>query len=461
MRAALSELATVRGEVVTALAVAAIVAIVVDDGAAVALGIVAIVTATVAVLAFSAGTRPRERNERSLEPGVSATDEVERQRILIARARLQELASQLDLQSPPPIETPTSPIDSRPLVSVVVPCFNDERFVSEALDSLRQQSYPNWECVVVDDASTDASWEVIRENTDGDDRFRTFRFESNSGSGAARNRGIHEAEGQLLAFLDADDLLLRESLTDRVEALQRHRDDPSVAGSFSAVRSSPEDVTLSSLPDRRHATQPPFVDFVIANGECPFTLHAPLVEISRIRSMGGFDETMTTGAVDWDLWYRMLRNGHVFVPSRTLGAVYRQKEGGITRGNKAGHTAAGAALIRAAFAPVQPGVIVAPTAFPMPEPLGSYLATLVVADRAVRFAAMALAEGDLGGMHKTLDVLDTGTWPLLERHLDWHSIVGRGAARVLGLRPKDVGEIEDVLTPLIGAVIAATAEATS
>ena len=136
-RAALSELATVRGEVVTALAIAGIVAVVLDDGVAVELGISAIVIATVAVLAFGATTRPSEEGQVASDVGLSPTDEVDRQRILIGKARLQEIASQLGLRSSPRADPAPSAIEAEPLVSVVVPCFNDERFVAEALASLR------------------------------------------------------------------------------------------------------------------------------------------------------------------------------------------------------------------------------------------------------------------------------------------------------------------------------------
>ena len=463
VRVAATELRRLRGEVITALAVAAVVAVVVDETAAVVIGIAAIVVAAAALLVLSSRLRSSSKPSRpGARPGAHSPGEEaegEESPIPIARARLVELASQMALETPP-VETRDVAPGPEPRVSMVVPCFNDARFVAEALQSVIQQTYGNWECLVVDDASTDTSWDVIQETVGGDARFHTMRLDSNSGSGAARNRGLEAATGDYVAFLDADDLLLGESLADRVAAVTRHLDDPLVSGSFCAVRSEPEEVSLSSLPDRRHATQEPFIDFVVAGGECPFTLHAPLVEIGRIRALGGFDESMTTGAVDWDLWYRMLRNGDVFVPSKTLGAIYRQKQGGITRSNKAGHTEASARLIRDAFTTVDPAVMVSPTTFPMPEPLGSYQAKLVVADRAVRFAAMALAEGDPGDMRKTLDVLETGTWPLLDRHLDWDAVVGRGVTRVLGLRPRDVPELADALAPFVFAVRQATAEVT-
>jgi teichuronic acid biosynthesis glycosyltransferase TuaG len=460
LRSAARELRNLRGEVITAAAVAAVAAVLLDETAAKAIGVAAIIMATAAILVLSARLRSSSGTDRGGKPRTEPPTMEERSQLAGARWRLEKLASNLGLESSPADEASRGRVGA-PLVSVVMPCHNDESYVTEALQSVAQQSYQNWECIVVDDASTDSSWNAIGEAVSGEPRFQTLRLDSNKGSGAARNRGLEAASGEYVAFLDADDLLLEESLGDRVSALMEYRDDPSVIGSFCAVRSESESVALSALPARRHATQAPFIDFVTASGECPFTIHAPLVSLDRIRALGGFDESMTTGAVDWDLWYRTLRNGYVFVPSKTLGAVYRQKQGGITRSNKAEHTSAGARLIRAAFTQVDPDVLTAPAPFPMAEPLGTYRAHLVVAERAIRFASMALAEGDVGDMRKTLAVLDRGTWPLIDRHIDWNSVVGRGVVRVLGLRPKDVPNLGEALSPFVFAVRQATEEATT
>jgi hypothetical protein len=199
-------------------------------------------------------------------------------------------------------------------------------------------------------------------------------------------------------------------------------------------------------------TQPDFIDFVKDNGECPFTMIAPLVSTELVRSLGGLDVSMRTGGVDWDLWYRILRNGHVFVPSRTLGAVYRQRGGGITRGNPAAHTAAAAALIRAAYDTAGPGLLLKPSPYPMTEPLPAYQARVTIAERAVRFAAMALVDGDREGMGSTVAILEPGTWPLLERHLDLPALVARGAARTLGVRPRHMETLAPELTPFVAEV---------
>jgi hypothetical protein len=376
-------------------------------------------------------------------------------------ARLAEVGAALGLTPLPEPAAPTPDAGFRPLISVVVPVFNDARFVEETLESVKRQTYTDWECVVVDDASSDDSWALIEQVTGDDDRFGAIRNQTNLGPGGARNVAIAAARGEYLAFLDGDDLLLRESLGDRVAALAARPDDPFVVGSFCGVRFSPEGTTLDSLADRYRSDQPPFVDFVVADGEVPFPMTAPLVATERVRSVGGLNEKMVTGGVDWDLWYRMLRNGHVFVSTPYQGVIYRQRAGGITRGNPAAHTAAAARLIRAAHDREDPANLADPSPYPMLEPLGTYRAHLAVARRAVRFAAMALVDGDRPGMEASLSVVAAGTWPLLQRHLDLSSLVARGAARALGVKPDQLDDAAEALTPFVNEVASALRKASS
>jgi hypothetical protein len=161
MRSAARELRQLRGEVITALAVAAVIAVVLDERAAVVIGVAAIVVATGALLVLSSRLRPSAGPAPSQTRAAAATAGGEEEsKISIAGARLSELASRLGLESPSaaPSEPPSG---VRPRVSVIVPCFNDARFVAEALQSVIDQTYENWECMVVDDASTDSSWDVI------------------------------------------------------------------------------------------------------------------------------------------------------------------------------------------------------------------------------------------------------------------------------------------------------------
>src|SRR6185312_7639068 len=88
------------------------------------------------------------------------------------------------------------------LVSVVLPLYNKAPFITRALDSIAAQTYRNFEAIIVDDGSTDGSGDIAASYPDP--RFRVIR-QTNAGPGAARNRGVDEAKGEVLAFLDADD----------------------------------------------------------------------------------------------------------------------------------------------------------------------------------------------------------------------------------------------------------------
>lgn len=94
----------------------------------------------------------------------------------------------------------------QPRVSVIVPCYNYGHLLSETLENLLQQSYSSWECIIVDDGSTDNTSEVANNFTAKDSRYN-YVYQNNAGLSAARNTGISRAKGEFIQFLDADDLL--------------------------------------------------------------------------------------------------------------------------------------------------------------------------------------------------------------------------------------------------------------
>lgn len=109
-----------------------------------------------------------------------------------------------------------------PLVSIVVPVYNSEKFIAETIKSVQDQTYSNWELLLVNDVSTDKSVEIIKELQKKDKRIKLFNNRVNSGAGPSRNRGIKEAKGQYLAFLDADDLWLKTKLAKQVKFMQKN-----------------------------------------------------------------------------------------------------------------------------------------------------------------------------------------------------------------------------------------------
>lgn len=103
---------------------------------------------------------------------------------------------------------------SAPIVSIVVPCFNCARFVSETVQSVLSQDYQDWELLLVDDRSTDDSLSILQKFASQDPRIRVIALEKNSGGPATpRNRGVAMAKGQYVAFLDSDDIWPRNKLS--------------------------------------------------------------------------------------------------------------------------------------------------------------------------------------------------------------------------------------------------------
>ena len=91
------------------------------------------------------------------------------------------------------------------MVSIIIPAYNAEKTIGRAINSVKVQTYTDWECFIVDDCSTDKTAECVALLTDDDERFAMINFEKNHGVSMARNCGIHYANGDAIFFLDADD----------------------------------------------------------------------------------------------------------------------------------------------------------------------------------------------------------------------------------------------------------------
>lgn len=92
-------------------------------------------------------------------------------------------------------------------VSIIVPIYNSEKWLAKCLDSIIVQTYPYWECILVDDASKDNSKKVIASYLDKDSRFRSISLPTNGGVSNARNKGLDDAKGSFVSFIDSDDCI--------------------------------------------------------------------------------------------------------------------------------------------------------------------------------------------------------------------------------------------------------------
>lgn len=161
---------------------------------------------------------------------------------------------------------------SAPLVSVIMPLYNCERYVREAVDSVLAQTYGNLELIVVDDCSSDASPQIIELY--GDSRIRLLRHEVNRGAAAARNTAIEHARGDYIAFLDSDDAWY----PDKLEKQMAFMDRKGAALSFTAYETIEEDGS-----HRNYVKVPATIDY---RGFLKNTVtcgHTILFDLGRVR----------------------------------------------------------------------------------------------------------------------------------------------------------------------------------
>lgn len=194
------------------------------------------------------------------------------------------------------------------LVTVVIPTHNRRDLLPEAVASVRRQTV-SWELVVVDDGSTDGTWEWLESLKD--DRVRAFRHEEPRERAAARNRGLREARGTGVLFLDDDDVLLPGALAILVDALAARPAAGAVVGGFELV--SEQGVYRPPGPRRAFQCQPWREAF---GGWCGLQGQA-LFRTSALRRVGGYAAGLEPSE-DQDLWIRFaLDHPVLFLPERT------------------------------------------------------------------------------------------------------------------------------------------------
>ena len=107
------------------------------------------------------------------------------------------------------------------LVSIIVPCYNQAQYLDEALQSVLDQTYSDWECIIVNDGSPDHTEEVAQKWAEKDNRF-VYLFKENGGVSSARNMGMEKAKGDFIQFLDADDVLAKSKLAVSIESVKQY-----------------------------------------------------------------------------------------------------------------------------------------------------------------------------------------------------------------------------------------------
>lgn len=191
-------------------------------------------------------------------------------------------------------------IINRPLVSVIMPAYNAADYLQEAINSVIAQTFLDWELLIIDDGSTDATAQIITENRLKEKRIRYFH-QPNEKQSKARNVGISHSLGTYIAFLDADDISLPERFAKQVTFLEANQD-VVVCGSWFGIIGSDR---IIKLPEQHEA-----IKLALLKGNC--MAHSSVMTRKQIlNEFPSVFEASKEPAEDYDLWVRLVFKGRL------------------------------------------------------------------------------------------------------------------------------------------------------
>ncbi len=213
-----------------------------------------------------------------------------------------------------------------PLISIVIPTYNHAKFLKEAMGSVINQTYSNWEAIIVNNYSDDDTVAVVESFNDP--RFRLINFHNNGVIAASRNKAISESKGDWLAFLDSDDIWYPKKLevcmlaitTSNADAICHGEKWNWEGGSCRDVKYGPESrATYNSL---------------LFNGNCIST-SATICRRQSVLDVGGFSEDLDlVTAEDYDLWLKLAKSNNKFIFKSEVFGEYRIHPGGNSQAIK-------------------------------------------------------------------------------------------------------------------------------
>ncbi|KQS95218.1 glycosyltransferase family A protein [Chryseobacterium sp. Leaf394] len=200
---------------------------------------------------------------------------------------------------------------SQPLISIIVPCYNQAQYLDECLQSVIDQTYQNWECIIIDDGSPDHTGEIAKSWAERNSRFKYFRKE-NGGVSAARNFGIEKAEGEWILPLDGDDSISNQYL-DLASKEFSDNDIVYCKGEYFGEKQG------EIIVDHFNA-----VEILLENQ----IFCTAFFKKQDWKNTEGFDESMQKGYEDWDFWLGILNLKHAGLKVKKInysGFKYRIK----------------------------------------------------------------------------------------------------------------------------------------
>ena len=212
------------------------------------------------------------------------------------------------------------------LVSIIVPVYNAGQFIAETIGYVQQQTYADWELLLVDDCSTDTSRELIGRKCEGDARIRLITQERNGGAARARNRGVREACGQYICFLDADDIWLPDKLRRELDYIRKVQQEENSDAGFVFMGYEFADASGAGLGKVVHVPERLTYRQALKNT----TIFTSTVMIDRNKIADEDIYMPCVASEDTATWWQVLRAGYTAYGLDEVLAVYRRPAGSLS-----------------------------------------------------------------------------------------------------------------------------------
>lgn len=209
------------------------------------------------------------------------------------------------------------------LVSIIMPAYNSERYVAESIDSVLAQTYTNWELIIIDDGSIDNTRRIVSQYTEKDARIK-YIYQTNQKQGKARNTGISNSKGDLIAFLDSDDLWVPKKLETQLAYLKKSKTDLIFSDGYIFTNN------LNNIKGSFQTLNGVFqgdkgLELFLAQNRIPIL--SVLTYKLIINTVGGFEENQQIQNVeDYHLWLKLLIGGFSFYGLPDKLVYYRQHD---------------------------------------------------------------------------------------------------------------------------------------
>ena len=206
------------------------------------------------------------------------------------------------------------------LVSIITPAYNSAKFIAETIQSVQNQTYENWEMIIVDDGSSDETLAIVQAFIDEDKRIQCYKLEQNSGPAVARNFAIEKAKGAFMTFIDADDIWFPNFIENSIKTIEK----TGVSFVFSSYKRSNENLEFV------------YSDFIVPQK----VTYTDILKSNSISCLTAFVDIKTLGKKymplirkrqDMGLWLNYLKVIPFAYGIQETQAIYRIRENSLSR----------------------------------------------------------------------------------------------------------------------------------